>query len=375
VTAREYDINSFFLVRDNPISREGIFPYSGAQIGAEDKDRIYQVYRPAEELAHPDTLASFQLMPIIDDHTMLGEGATPAEEVGVDGVIGENVKVTDGVMTANLKIFSGALAEKIKNGKKELSCGYRCVYDFTPGEWNGQKYDAVQRQLRGNHLALVKEGRMGPSVSVLDQMVFTVDAKELEPAMDEIKEMLAVLAARMDALEAAAADKYDEKSEMTDEEKAAKDAEEAAAAAAEEKAAKDAEEAAAAAAAEDEDEDEGGENAAMDAVFKELADLKSKVSGMVVLDEAAVIKTLARKTSLAERLAQHVGTFDHAAMTFDAVVKYGVEKLGLKDVPKGAEAVALDAALQVRSVPAPHKIATDGKTSALSASVAEYTGA
>lgn len=204
---------------------------------------------------------------------------------------------------------------------------------------------------------------MGPSVAVLDQMVFTVDAKEQEPAMDEIKEMLAALAARMDALEAAVADKYDGDKP----EEPAKDEDPAKT----EEPAEDEDEPATADPEPAKDEDPVK---AMDAVSKRLDALDEKLSRVVVLDEAAVFKTLARKTSLAERLAAHVGTFDHSSMTFDAVVKYGVEKLGLKDIPKGAEAVALDAALQVRAVPTPHSISTDGKKSALSASLAEYTG-
>ena len=196
-SARAYDINGWFEVADNPISREGIFPYSGAQVGHPDRGRVFQVYRPGEELSAPDALASFRLMPIIDDHTMLGEGHTPAEDVGVAGVIGENVKFDRGVMTANLKIFSKALAQKIKKGKTELSCGYRCVYDFTPGVWSGQPYDVIQRQIRANHLALVDEGRMGPEVSILDQMTFTVDAKETTPVDEEMKKALEAMAAKI----------------------------------------------------------------------------------------------------------------------------------------------------------------------------------
>jgi len=372
MSARTYDLNRFFLVADNPISREGVFDYSGGQIGADDKNRIYKVYRPADELAAPDTLDSFRLMPIIDDHTMLGEDFTPAEDVGVHGVIGENVRVTDGVMTANLKIFSSSLAQKIKSGKTELSCGYRCVYDFTPGEWSGQKYDAVQRQIRGNHLALVDEGRMGPQVAILDHMVFTVDAKELEPAMDEeLKAMLAAIVARLEKLEAmetaeAAGDEDpapkeeapavdedtpDDMDKSYDEDKP------------EEKAA---------------DMEDPSKANAMDAVTKELAALRKQVAGMVVMDEAAVINTLARKSSLAERLASHVGVFDHSAMTFDGVVKYGLDKLGLKNIPKGGEAVALDAAMQVAKAPTPYTpytTATDGKKTALASSLAAYAGA
>lgn len=112
----------------------------------------------------------------------------------------------------------------------------------------------------------------------------------------------------------------------------------------------------------------------MDAVTAELRALSAKVSGMVVLDEAAVVQTLARKSALADRLSAHIGTFDHAAMTLDAVVKYGVDKLGLKNVPAGSEAVALDAALQVRAVPTPYT-ATDGKKTGLGSAIAAYTGA
>jgi uncharacterized protein len=372
VSARTYDLNRFFLVADNPISREGVFNYSGGQIGADDKSRIYKVYRPADELAAPDTLDSFKLMPIIDDHTMLGEDFTPAEDVGVHGVIGENVKVTDGVMTANLKIFSSSLAQKIKSGKTELSCGYRCVYDFTPGEWNGEKYDAVQRQIRGNHLALVNVGRMGPQVAILDHMVFTVDAKELEPAMDEeLKAMLAAIVARLDKLEAgetaeaAAGDEEKpdgEKPPVADEETPKEEA-----AGATDEDMPDGEKAA--------DMEEPDKANAMDAMTKEIKALRKQVAGMVVMDEAAVVSTLARKSGLAERLAVHVGVFDHSAMTFDGVVKYGVDKLGLKDIPKGGEAVALDAALQVAKAPTPYTTATDGKKTALASSLAAYAGA
>ena len=94
MTKRQKDINGWFEVKDNPISKVGVFDYSGAQIGAADPNRIYRVYRPAEELADPATIESFKLLPIVDDHTMLGnpnEGMTAAEDKGVAGVIGEEV--------------------------------------------------------------------------------------------------------------------------------------------------------------------------------------------------------------------------------------------------------------------------------------------
>lgn len=344
-SARTYDLNGWFEVKDNPISREGVFPYSGAQIGApaEDSHRIFNVLRPAEELSDPETLASFRLVPFIDDHTMIGEGFTAAEDKGVAGVVGEQVRFSDGVMTANLKIYSKTLAQKIKTGKTELSCGYRCVYEFTPGVWNGQQYDAIQRQIRANHLALVTEGRMGHDVRVLDHMSFTVDAKEILPVDEELKEMLASIAARLDKLEAAenkeapAADETAE--EGTQPPPPANDDEP-----------KDPPPAAA---------DAG---AAMDALTQEVKALRATVAtlqGRPAMDEAAVMDTLAKKGALVDRLKPHIGVFDSSAMTYAAVAAYGLEKLGVKNVPAGQEAIALDAVLQARPAATPLQIAAD----------------
>nr|WP_244186087.1 DUF2213 domain-containing protein [Xenorhabdus ishibashii] len=59
--------------------------------------------------------------------------------------------------------------DAIQNGSlKELSCGYFFEPDFTSGEFNGATYDFVMRNIRGNHVALVKEGRAGPDVYVHD---------------------------------------------------------------------------------------------------------------------------------------------------------------------------------------------------------------
>lgn len=181
---REYDANNWYQVHDNPLSKVGIFPYSGSQVGG-DPSRVYNVYRPAEELSDPDTIESFKLVPFINNHTMLGDpdkdpGLTPVEEKGMEGVLGENIYFKDGTLYGNLKILSKNLASIIDDGKKELSLGYRCRYEIISGTWNGQPYDAIQRDIRGNHVALVDEGRMGKEVAVLDQLTFTFDNKEIQ---------------------------------------------------------------------------------------------------------------------------------------------------------------------------------------------------
>lgn len=185
---------------------------------------------------------------------------------------------------------------------------------------------------------------------------------------EELKAMLAAMMARLDKLEAG---EVGEKKPGTDAETGTTEAvvdpnaAKAAAGATDEDVTKPAEMA--------KDEDKPAEAAsAMDALTNEVKALKAQLGAVVVMDEAAVVKTLARKTDLASRLAVHIGTFDHAGLTFDQVVAYGVEKLGLKDVPKGSEAVALDAALQIAKAPTPFTIATDSAKTGLGSSIAAY---
>src|ERR1700741_3702791 len=113
---------------------------------------------------------------------MLGssdEGLLPAEKKGVHGVIGEEVYFEEPYLRGNLKIISENLDEKINYDKKELSIGYRCDYDVVSGYYNNIKYDAIQRNIRGNHIALVDEGRSGHDVAVLDSQIFTFDKMDV----------------------------------------------------------------------------------------------------------------------------------------------------------------------------------------------------
>lgn len=168
---KQVDHNQFWLIKDNPITKAGVFPYFGRQISPSlEPDKIYQVYRPADEIKK--AADTFKLVPLVDDHTMLGPDFTPAEQKGVHGVLGEDIKEKDGTLYADVKIFSEQLKKEIQDGKKELSLGYFCRYDLTPGQYNGMHYDAVQKDLKGNHIALVDNGRMGHDVRVMDSMAF-----------------------------------------------------------------------------------------------------------------------------------------------------------------------------------------------------------
>lgn len=192
ISARIPDINGWYEVTANPLSKAGVFPYTAKSIGApgweQDPGRIVMVYRPADELADPDTIASFRLIPWTDEHAMLGsaevgDGLITPENKGVHGTLGEQIYFDpdDNTLYGNVKLWSSELADLIDAGKKELSCGFRCVYEFVTGTFEGLSYEAVQRCIRANHFASVWDGRMGPGVAVLDHMSFALGAKELKP--------------------------------------------------------------------------------------------------------------------------------------------------------------------------------------------------
>lgn len=339
--AREYDGNGWFEIKANPISKAGIFPYSGRQLGltGADADRIFQVLRPPEELADPECVESFKLLPWIDEHVMLGPvaqemtgQAVPAERKGIQGVIGEEVFFKDGVLYANIKAFSSTLAALIEAGKRELSAGYRCIYDVTAGVWNGLRYDAIQRKIRGNHLALVTEGRMGPDVAVMDHFTFSIDAKELEIMADlENKDAPAPvdLAAIVKQLEVLAPQVQQLMSFMS--------------------AMKPLEEAEHGVSLDKEPPVAGTEPVPKPKEDGEGGEGTPAGSGM---DERAFVARIAKRDDLAAKISQHVGTFDHKAMTLDDVVAYGCDKLGIK-ADKSAQAAMLEGYLQAKPAALP----------------------
>jgi hypothetical protein len=352
---RKLDRHGWLEVTGNPISKVGVFPYLGSEIGAPDLDKVYHVYRSAEELSRPETLDSFRLMPFIDDHEWMGAHGTAAEKKGIQGTIGEQVYYDEPYLRANIKILSNAALTKINGGKVELSPGYDSEYELSSGVFDGQSYDYIQTNIIANHLALVEQGRTGRDVRVLDHQTFTVKTEDAQSmTIEEILAALAELSAEDKAQLLAAlnptADEQPEETEDAGDTPAEKAAEADVEAAAEQiieavasgsveevlEAATEVEEAA---------EDLETAKATMDAMKKQIQALQEQAKTM---DEGAILKRIAGRDQLAAKVSRHVGTFDHAMMTTQQVAEYGVKKLGVK-CAKGSEAVALDAFMQGRT--------------------------
>ncbi|HEJ9539965.1 TPA: DUF2213 domain-containing protein [Proteus mirabilis] len=418
MTKRQYDLNGWLEVKDNPISKVGVFDYLGFEIGAPIPEKIYKVYRPQEELASTETINSFKLMPFVDEHEMLGKDGTPAEKKGIQGVIGERVYFEYPYLRGNIKILSNSALNQIDGGKIELSPGYRCVYDFTPGNFNGECYDAIQRHIRANHLALVDEGRTGADVAVQDHSVITIDTKELirmneeENKEKQTTDEGAFTPEQLEALKAIIKevitstqpatdnDPEEEKKPSTDsdpdEEQKAEEAVEKAEIATEEaesgepEAVEKAEVAIEEAVEAIEEAKEHLDQATTDGLHRrlkrlnrsmtamdEMASLKRKIKRLEkakpAMDTGELLKQIGARDSLAHKLTPFIGVFDHSAMTRQQVAEYGVEKLGIQ-CSKGTEVIALDAWMQGR-VPDSQKTSSTMDSAVSNKSIMDKWGA
>lgn len=361
-SARKVDINGWLTVEGNPISKEGVYDYLGSQIPGYpgNPDDIVKVFRPMEELMRPETIESFKLLPFIDDHKWLGEKGIDTGSLPFTGITGEGVYADAPYLRSNLKVFSEELKADIIAGKVELSPGYLYDVYLQPGVWNGQPYQYVQRNLRGNHLALVMTGRTGSDVAVMDSDDTSTQGKK-KMTLEELLAAIAKLdevgkAALMAGINHMSGDADAPGAEATPPAAAATDAPGDDVPPGEEKppvaAATDAEPATT-------------EGKAMDAaVAKRLqaletenAALKTKVQGM---DSAeTLMKKIAERNDLAQRVSVHVGAFAFDSMTAQQVAAYGLEKMGVKDVSAGNEVAVLNGVLAVKTQPTQVAFAMD----------------
>lgn len=373
ISQRQIDQNGFVTIERNPISKSGVFPYSGRNLPGADPTKVYNVLRPEDELSNPDTLKSFKMIPLINDHVMLGAAyGTPAEEKGVHGSTGEDIVFENGVLYAPLRIFSETLKSLIDTGKKSLSAGYRCVYEKSSGFFNGMPYDYIQRSIRGNHIALVNEGRMGPDVVVLDNMAFDHFDLALVKGEDQMAD---------EKKDDAAAEKKEDKKEDVPKKKEGEDAEGAEGAGEKEMTLSELtahmkqvmpliakiNEAISSGmfkgdgvntesgVLDKEDGKKDGEKKGMDGDTKEktgeqkegMDAIEKRLSAVEKRSHKELLAAMSQRDKLAGEVSKIVGTFDHAEMTTAEVATYALDKLEIK-APAGQEQVYLTAFLEGR---------------------------
>lgn len=163
----------------------------GRNFGLEPK-KLYNVFRPPEEVTKPSFVMSCNAKPLRIDHPREGgmgniDGLeSPTSKVA--GTVSE-VRVVGTELHGRVDVYDPRAIEAIRNGMCELSLGYSCSFVRRSGEYNGEHYDFVQSGLKAaNHLALVDEARNGSQCRVSDcKHVCDSKFKLEQPDMDMSK--------------------------------------------------------------------------------------------------------------------------------------------------------------------------------------------
>jgi hypothetical protein len=158
-------LDNGYLKADGRITRVGVFAY---QLG---NGEIRNELRLPDEVFRADSIQTFEIAPLTNDH--------PPEQLTSDNTRKYQVGTVsrarqDGqFVRADVTITDSDTIAAAQSGRRELSCGYRCDLEMSPGVTSGidgvadgQRYDAIQRKIRGNHVALVDRARAGRDASL-----------------------------------------------------------------------------------------------------------------------------------------------------------------------------------------------------------------
>ncbi|EOT5930658.1 DUF2213 domain-containing protein [Escherichia coli] len=171
-TVRSFDKDGRLHIEVTPISKANVCPYYGREIPnyrslGLQPDKFYYLLRDPKELAK--AASTFNNIPLLNEHIPVT--AADPQKMAVVGSTGTDAEFDGTYLKNSLVVWDAdSIAGIETDEKKELSSAYRYVADMTPGVHEGQPYDGVMRDIVGNHVALVTEGRAGSDVVVGDSI-------------------------------------------------------------------------------------------------------------------------------------------------------------------------------------------------------------
>ena len=180
----------FLICRNVPIARTGEQKYLRRDIDPEsNSNEEVTLIREEKEVFDPAAIASFEGKPVTNNH--------PNELLKSDDVRfferghAQNVRRGEGefsdYLVADLHIHDAELIEAVKNGKREISCGYNYVCEERDGKF-------YQTNIRGNHVAVVDKARAGETVAIMDSIQPAEETAERTNKMGKIGTLLKDLA-------------------------------------------------------------------------------------------------------------------------------------------------------------------------------------
>jgi hypothetical protein len=179
-----------YMVAMPRVARTGIQLYYGSELGmtGQDAKKVMKVYRSQDEVFKSSSLQSFPHKPITDDHPPVNVTADNWSQYA-KGQAGDEVVRDGDFIRVPMVVMDGGTIKKFKDGKAELSVGYECEIDFSPGTApDGTQYDAMQKNIRANHIAVVDAARGGGQLRIGDgtgkKVIVAAHADGLRAIMD-----------------------------------------------------------------------------------------------------------------------------------------------------------------------------------------------
>lgn len=192
-------LDNGMIVVDGLLTRAGVFEYLNSD-GTMRKE-----YRPDEEVFNKESMDSFAMIPFVDGHPPDGLLTAKNAKKYAVGALDSNVRQDGEYLAGTIAVYDQDVIDKMEHGTRELSCGYEIELDETPGVTpTGERYDVVQRKIRGNHVALVSHGRAGETACVRMDAAMQQPIKEnyeMKPTEEELKKAMEAAQGRASAAE------------------------------------------------------------------------------------------------------------------------------------------------------------------------------
>jgi hypothetical protein len=165
-----------YLKVNASIAKPGIQDYFAGELPRQllpqalqgDQGRVVKLLRPVDEVFRPESMDSFNLKPVTNDHPPEFVDSTNFSRYQIGMALGPTAP-KDGVLNTQLLIQDAKSIEQIEGGKRQVSAGYDAgiVWDAGIDAVHGP-YDGKQISIVANHVAIVDKGRAGAAIQIND---------------------------------------------------------------------------------------------------------------------------------------------------------------------------------------------------------------
>lgn len=217
-SARTIDNNGYMHVDVSNLTKEQVVPYRGDTIPGYkalnlDPEKIYMIYRPGDEIEK--AADTFNGLPLMLDHWDMDAANIPKDKVV--GSLGTDARYEAPYLKNSLTVIDADAIKAIEDGSyKELSASYSCDIDMTGGVFDGKTYDGRMLNIKGNHVALVPEGRAGHDVKVADSAIAEGGESKMD-WMEKLKQAILDIITDKEAMSAIMGNEEIKKEELKEE--------------------------------------------------------------------------------------------------------------------------------------------------------------